>query len=157
MRKEKFLTVFIVILGYLVMFTTSSYPISINDLEEEEFLVILYCDDDAGSYCGKGQIRVEDFTFEDNGQFVIGTFEDENFFGFNTASGEYKETGILFNAEFSAIEDLEKKYEFDIIGLAISDMFILGVCQVIFFEFEITKLDYVKEDEAQCYFIGYSK
>jgi len=157
MRKEKFLTVFIVILGYLVMFTASSYPISINDLEEKEFMVILYCDDDAGDYCNEGQIRVEDFTFEDNGQFVIGTFEDENFFGFDTASGEYEETGILFNAEFLAIEDLEKKYEFDIIGLAISDMFILGLCQVIFSEFEITKLDYVKEDEAQCYFIGVSK
>ena len=157
MKRKIFLIVFIVILGCLGLFAASSYAISVNGLEEEEFLVILYCDDDAGSYCGKGQIRVEDFIFEDNGQFVIGTFEDENFFGFDTASGEYEETGILFNAEFSAIEDLEKKYEFDIIGLAISDMFILGLCQVIFSEFEITKLDYVKEDEAQCYFIGFSK
>ena len=156
MRKGKFLAVFIMIMGCLVMFATSSYPLSIDGLEEEKFFVILYCDDDVGNYCNDGQIKIENFMFEDDDEFLVGTFENDNFFGFDTASGEYEERGILFDAEFSAIEDLEKKYEFDIIGFIISDSFILGVCQVVYSEFEITKLDYVKKDEANCYFIGFS-
>ncbi|MCK5513472.1 MAG: hypothetical protein KAJ00_03150, partial [Deltaproteobacteria bacterium] len=103
MRKEKFLTVFIMVMGCLVMFATSSYPLSINGLEEEKFFVVLYCEDDAGDYCNDGQIKIENFMFEDDGEFLVGTFENENFFGFDTASGEYEERGILFNAEFSAI------------------------------------------------------
>ena len=156
MRKGTFLAVFIVLKGCLVMFATSSYPLTINGLDEKEFLSILYCDGDVGDYCNDGQIKIENFMFGDDGEFLVGTFGDENFFGFDTASGEYDEKGILFDAEFSAIEDLEKKYEFDIIGFIISDAFILGVCQVVYSEFEITKLDYVKEDEANCYFFGFS-
>ena len=156
MGKGTFLAVFIVFMGCLVMFTTSSYPLTVNDLDEKEFFIILYCDDDVGGYCDGGQIKMENFMFEDGGEFLVGTFEDENFFGFDTASGEYEERGILFDAEFSAIEDLEKKYEFDVVGFIISDAFILGVCQVVYSEFEITKLDYVKEDEVNCYFFGFS-
>jgi len=156
MRKKFFSTVFILILGYLGMFVTGSYALSIDDLEGKECIVLMYCDADVRDYCSEDRIKLEDFIFESDSEFMIGTFKDETFLGFDTASGEYEDHGIFFLADFSVIEDLVKKYEFDILVFNIVDTVIIGMCSVIYYEFGITKLDYVKEDEANCYFIGFS-
>jgi hypothetical protein len=146
MKEKMFSMILIPILCYLGSFTAPSHALSIEGLEGKEFMVFMYCDDDAGDYCGEKGIKVEEFIFEDGDKFYIGSFEDKWL-----NSGSYDEQSILFEAEFSAVEDMVETYEFDIIGLNILDIIILGVCEVNY-EY-IIGLD---EEDASCYFIGFS-
>ena len=107
----------------------------------------MWCDDDAGDYCDEAEIVTEVFMFEDDDRFYLETFEDQGI-----ATGNYDENGIFFEAEFEVLENLIEVYEFDITGLNIVDVIIVGRCKVSY-EYIIN----FEDEEATCNFIGFPK
>lgn len=147
MKKGVFLMIIVGTLWCVWGAATTSYAISTNSLEEKAFLVFMWCDDDAGDYCDGSQIKTEEFIFEDDDRFYLETFEDQGI-----ATGNYDENGIFFEAEFEVLENLIEVYEFDITGLNIVDVVIIGRCEVSY-EYIIK----FEDEEASCYFIGFPK
>ena len=128
--------------GFLSCFTTPSYA---QVTEEQEFVVFMLCNDDVEGYCDKDQVKQEKFLFRDNNSFVVGTFEDQL-----VLSGDYSVQGILFDAEFSVLNDVIKTYDFSITGLLIGNLIMVGLCDV---EYSFIGLN---EEDARCYFLGVS-
>ena len=122
-----------------------SFAQSADAMEEKRFVVFMICNDDLEGYCEGGQIKQEEFIFGDDNSFVIGSFEDQLIL-----SGDYNVQGMLFDAEFSALEDIIKTYEFNVTGLLIFDSIILGLCDV---EYSFIGLD---REDTRCYFFGVS-
>jgi len=147
MRKRVFLMILIGVLWCLLGNSISSYAASIESLEGKEFMVFMWCDDDAGDYCDEAEIVTEVFMFEDDDRFYLETFEDQGI-----ATGNYDENGIFFEAEFEVLENLIEVYEFDITGLNIVDVIIVGRCKVSY-EYIIN----FEDEEATCNFIGFPK
>jgi len=147
MRKRVFLMILIGVLWCLLGNSISSYAASIESLEGKEFMVFMWCDDDAGDYCDEAEIVTEVFMFEDDDRFYLETFEDQGI-----ATGNYDENGIFFEAEFEILENLIEVYEFDITGLNIVDVIIVGRCKVSY-EYIIN----FEDEEATCNFIGFPK
>jgi hypothetical protein len=147
MRKRVFLMILIGVLWCLLGNSISSYATSIESLEGKEFMVFMWCDDDAGDYCDEAEIVTEVFMFEDDDRFYLETFEDQGI-----ATGNYDENGIFFEAEFETLEDVIKSYEFDISGLNIFETLIFGVAEVSY-----KYLIILDDEEANCYFIGFPK
>jgi hypothetical protein len=147
MRKRVFLMILTGVLWCLLGNSISSYAASIESLEGKEFMVFMWCDDDAGDYCDEAEIVTEVFMFEDDDRFYLETFEDQGI-----ATGNYDENGIFFEAEFEVLENLIEVYEFDITGLNIVDVIIVGRCKVSY-EYIIN----FEDEEATCNFIGFPK
>ena len=146
MKKGVFLMIIVGTLWCVWGAATTSYALSTNSLEEKEFSVFMWCDDDAGDYCDGSQIKTEEFIFDDDDRFYLETFEKQWI-----GTGRYDENGILFEAEFEALENLIEVYEFDITGLNIGDVVVIGRCEVSY-KYMIIGID---EEDATCYFIGF--
>ena len=147
MRKKIFAVILVGILWFLGGVVSPSFAQTVSSLEEKEFSVFMWCDGDAGDYCDEGAVKTEEFVFEDDDAFYLGTFEDQGI-----GAGSYNENGILFGAEFETLENLIEHYQFDITGLNIADIVILGKCEVSY--------GYIigfGDEKANCYFIGLSK
>ena len=69
MRKRVFLMILIGVLWCLLGNSISSYAASIESLEGKEFMVFMWCDDDAGDYCDEAELVTEVFMFEDDDRF----------------------------------------------------------------------------------------
>lgn len=145
MRNALIFTLISLIAGFLSCVVNPSYAQSTADIAEQEFVVFMLCNDDVEGYCDKDQVKQEKFLFKDNSSFVVGTFEDQL-----VLSGDYSVQGILFDAEFSALKDVIKTYDFTITGLLIGNLIMVGLCDV-----EYTFIGLNKED-ARCYFLGVS-
>lgn len=145
MRNALVFTLISLIAGFLSCVVNPSYAQSTADIAEQEFVVFMLCNDDVEGYCDKDQVKQEKFLFKDNSSFVVGTFEDQL-----VLSGDYSVQGILFDAEFSALKDVIKTYDFTITGLLIGNLIMVGLCDV-----EYTFIGLNKED-ARCYFLGVS-
>ena len=130
---------------FLSCVVAPSYAQSTADIGEQEFLVFMLCNDDVEGYCDKDQVKQEQFMFRDDSRFLVETFENQL-----VLSGNYSVQGILFDAEFSALKDVIKTYDFAITGLLIGNLIVVGLCDV---EYTFIGLD--KED-ARCYFLGIS-
>lgn len=122
-----------------------SFAQSADTLEEKKFIVLMICNEDLEGYCEGGQIKQEEFIFGDDNSFVVGSFEDQLIL-----SGDYNVQGVLFDAEFSALEDIIKTYEFTVTGLLFFDSIILGLCDV---EYSFIGLN---REDTRCYFFGFS-
>ena len=85
----------------------------------------MWCDDDVGEYCEERRIETEEFIFEEENQFYIESFKDDSYFDLDFASGTYEEGTIFFEADFEAVEELVKKYKFEINGLNIFTIVIM--------------------------------
>ena len=120
-------------------------PSVAQSADEKKYVVFMVCNEDLEGYCEEGQIKQEEFIFGIDDSFVIGTFEDQLIL-----SGDYTVRGVFFDAEFSALEDIIKTYEFTITGLLIFDSIIFGLCDV---EYSFIGLN---EEDARCYFFGVS-
>jgi hypothetical protein len=119
-------------------------------LEGTEYRVYLFCGDSAGDYCDKDAITDDTFVFDD-GEFIIERYEDE-LLGLS-ASGDYRENGISFTADFEVVtDDVVEKYEFDVQGIALLDRFIAGSVEITYSKLKLTGYD--TEDEATAYFFG---
>ena len=105
----------------------------------------MLCNDAVEGYCEKDQVKQEKFLFRDDSSFLVGTFEDQL-----VLSGNYSVQGILFEAEFSALKDVIKTYDFTITGLLIGNLIMVGLCDV-----EYTFIGLNKE-ESRYYFLGVS-
>ena len=145
MRSALVFTLVSLIAGFLSCVVNPSYAQSTADIAEQEFVVFMLCNDDVEGYCDKDQVKQEKFLFKDDSSFVVGTFEDQL-----VLSGDYSVQGILFDAEFSALKDVIKTYDFTITGLLIGNLIMVGLCDV-----EYTFIGLNKED-ARCYFLGVS-
>jgi len=145
MRKIVFLMILTGVLCCLLGSNISSYAASIESLEGKEFMVFMWCDDNAGDYCDEAEIVTEGFIFEGDETFFLETFEDQEF-----GWGNYEENGIFFEAEFEILEDVIESYEFDISGLNIFETLILGIAKVSY-----KYLIIFDNEDANCYFIGF--
>jgi hypothetical protein len=145
MRHALVFTLVSLMAGFLSCVVTPAYAQSTADVGEQEFVVFMLCNDDVEGYCEKDQVKQEKFLFREDSKFVIGTFEDQL-----VLSGNYSVQGLLLEAEFSALEDVLKTYDFTITGLLIGNFIMVGLCDV-----EYTFIGLNKE-EARCYFLGFS-
>lgn len=157
MRERMCAIILICFLWYVGGVTVPSCALSSDSLEGKEFLVFMWCDDDVGEYCEEGRIETEEFIFEEENQFYIESFRDDSYFDLDFASGTYEEGTIFFEADFEAVEELVKKYKFKINGLNIFTIVMVGGCEITYYRYKIPEFDYIKEDEANCYFIGFPK
>ena len=142
MRRVLIVTLVSLVAGFLSCVVTPSYA---QSTEEQEFVVFMLCNDDVEGYCDKDKVKQEKFMFKDDSGFMIGTFEDQL-----VLSGNYSVQGMLFDAEFSALEDVIKTYDFSITGLLIGNLIMVGLCDV-----EYSFIGFNEED-ARCYFLGIS-
>ena len=145
MRHSLVFTLVSLMAGFLSCVVTPSYAQSTADVGEQEFVVFMLCNDDVEGYCDKDQVKQEQFLFREESRFLIGTFEDQL-----VLSGNYSVQGLLLEAEFSALKDVLKTYDFTITGLLIGNFIMVGLCDV-----EYTFIGLNKE-EARCYFLGFS-
>jgi hypothetical protein len=145
MRNSMMFILASVVAVFLNCVAMPSFAQSADALEEKKFIVFMVCNDDVEGYCEEGQIKQEEFIFGDDNSFVVGSFEDQLIL-----SGDYDVQRILFDAEFSALEDVIETYEFTVTGLLIFDSIIIGLCDI-----EYSLLGLNKED-ARCYFLGVS-
>lgn len=113
------------------------------------YQVVMFCTSDAGDYCDQGDIKNDEFDFDD-GDFTIDSFDD-GIFGIG-GSGDFSENGLSFNADYEVINDDLDKYEIDIKGFNLVDTLILGTMDLEYSEWDI--IDYDKKDEATIYFFG---
>jgi hypothetical protein len=134
-----------------------SYALSVDELAGVEFTVFMSCDNEVGEYCESNDVGVEGFIFEDESTFWVETFKDDSHFDLDFASGTYEENGIMLAADFEAIDELVKKYVFDIVSLNFFNALLLGQSEIAYYRYRIPEFDYIKEDEAKCYFIGFPK
>ena len=142
----------IMAMGILVMPLSKVSAQQISSVDGNSYKVFMLCLDDAGDYCDAYQIRDDDFIFDD-GDFEIESFKDE-LFGIG-GEGEYEDSGTLFEAEYEVIPDeLDNKYEIQVNGASILEEIIIGMMDVIYYEWDITKFGYEEEATARCYFIG---
>mgnify|MGYP001556069668 FL=1 len=142
MRRVLIVTLVSLVAGFLSCVVTPSYA---QSTEEQEFVVFMLCNDDVEGYCDKDKVKQEKFMFKDDSGFMIGTFEDQL-----VLSGNYSVQGMLFDAEFSALKDVLKTYDFSITGLLIGNLIMVGLCDV-----EYSFIGFNEED-ARCYFLGIS-
>lgn len=148
MRKKLWIVIFAGIFCWFIKAAAPSYALTVDSLRGEEFMVLMWCDDDAGDYCDQGDIVVEEFIFDDNSRFFLGTYESSGF-----GTGSYDENGFFFEANFEAIDNLIKTYEFDILGFNVSDTVILGMNEVTY----KNVIGLGDDEKANCYFIGLTK
>ena len=144
MRKAGIFTLVSVVV-FLSCVVMPSFTQPADAMEEKRFFVLMICNDDVEGYCEGGQIKQEEFIFDIDNSFVIGSFEDQLIM-----SGDYNVQGMLFDAEFTALEDIIKNYEFNVTGLLIFDSIILGLCDV---EYSLIGLN---REDTRCYFFGIS-
>ena len=142
MRRVLIVTLVSLVAGFLSCVVTPSYA---QSTEEQEFVVFVLCNDDVEGYCDKDQVKQEQFLFREESRILIGTFEDQL-----VLSGNYSVQGMLFDAEFSALKDVLKTYDFSITGLRIGNLIMVGLCDV-----EYSFIGFNEED-ARCYFLGIS-
>lgn len=119
------------------------------ELDGNSYNITLFCDGDLGDYCDGGQIKRDEFEFDDD-DFIIDSLDDE-LYGLG-GSGEYSQSGFFFSADYEVVDDGLDKYEFDIQGVNLLDRVILGTIEAEYSEWEL--ISYEKEDEATIYFIG---
>jgi hypothetical protein len=143
MRNSLIFTLPSVMAIFMSCFVMPSFAQSADTLEEKRFVVFMICNDDVEGYCEGGQIKQEEFIFGIDNSFAIGSFEDQLII-----SGDYNVQGMLFDAEFSALEDIVNTYEFTVTGLRIFDSILLGLCDV---EYSFIGLN---REDTRCYFFG---
>ena len=134
------------VMVFLSFFVMPFFARSADAMVEKRFVVFMMCNDDVEGYCEGGQIKQEEFIFGTDNSFVIGTFEDQLIM-----SGAYNVQGVLFDAEFSTLEDIVKTYDFTITGLLIFDSIIIGLCDA---EYSFISLN---REDTRCYFLGISR
>ncbi len=156
MERKRLLVIFVALAIGAVALTSRAHAVSPMSLEDKEFFVLLYCDDSVEDYCRDG-INTDRFLFEGDDDFQLGAFEDADIFGFETAEGEYEEWGPTFVAEFTAMEEVDERYEFYITGFGVGDTLILGILDATYSEFEFPDFDFERKDDATCFFIGFPR
>ena len=121
-------------------------------LDGSDYNVFMFCSDDAGDYCSKGDIKNDKFIFE-NDNFMIDSF-DGGVLGVG-GSGEFNENGLSFDATYEVVpEELDDKYTFDVQGFNIIDTVLVGSMAIEYYTWEVLSFGYEKEDEATAYFFA---
>lgn len=119
------------------------------ELEGNSYNITMFCDNDLGDYCDGGQLKRDEFEFDDD-DFIIDSLDDE-LYGLG-GSGDYSQSGLAFSADYEVVDDGLDKYEFEVRGVSLLDRVILGTIEAEYSEWEL--ISYEKEDEATIYFIG---
>jgi len=134
----------------LCMAGAPAYGAGALALDGSEFQVTMYCADDAGDYCSRGDVKNDLFKFEDD-SFMIESF-DGGVLGVG-GSGSFRESGLFFYADYEVVDDnLIDKYTFDVSGASLLDTVLLGQMDITYEKFNF--FTYETEDEAKAFFIG---
>jgi hypothetical protein len=140
----------IIVTGLFLTVPSALYAATALALNGNDYAVTVFCMDDAGDYCSKGDIKSDTFRFEDE-QFIVDSFDD-GIFGLGD-SGEFSDDGLTFTANYEVISDNSlDKYTFDAKGINLIDSIIFGRMDVAYYKLGITGYD--KEDETKAFFFG---
>ncbi|MBN2108305.1 MAG: hypothetical protein JW832_12845 [Deltaproteobacteria bacterium] len=119
-------------------------------LDGNDYRITAFCRYDAGDYCSQGDIKNDVFGFED-GQFLVVSF-DGGVLGVG-GSGDFDENGLSFTASYEVFTDnLLAKYTFDVSGMKLFDIILLGNMDIVYYELGFGGYD--KEDETKAFFFG---
>jgi hypothetical protein len=142
-----------IVAGCLLLLVSAAGAMETRSLDNASFSVTLYCTDDFGGYCSKGEIKKDRFTFTENA-FDIESFSTQ-FLGF-LDSGSYSASGMVFSADFLAIKDLTSKYEFDVQGISLLSRVLVGSIRAAYSGWVLAfPPRFEKLDEATLYFFGF--
>lgn len=147
---KKLVLAVVMIAGLFFASSDPSYALSPLTLDGNDYKVTIFCSDDAGDYCSKGDVKNDKFIFEDD-HFMIDSF-DGGVLGVG-GSGEFDENGMSFDASYEVIpEELVEKYTFDVKGFNIIDTVLMGNMTIEYYKWDI--LSYDKEDEATAFYFA---
>jgi len=150
---KKLMKIPIMVTGLFLTLYSALYAVTPLSLNGNDYEIVMFCTNDAGDYCSQGDIKNDGFTFEDD-KFVIDSF-DGGVLGVG-GSGEFQENGILFTASYEVVpEELLDKYAFDVIGINLIDIIIIGQMDITYYKVGIGGYD--KQDEATAFFFGSKK
>jgi len=136
----------------VVLATSAVYAMTGSSLDGKSFNVYMFCTDDAGSFCDIMEITNDTFVFSGGG-FEIASFGN-TWLGLGSG-GSYSENMLLFNVDYTVVNEALDKYVFSMSGINILDTIIMGTMEVTFYDWDI--ISYDKEDEAFVVFVGLVK
>lgn len=122
-------------------------------LDGTTFSVTLYCAEDLGEYCRKGDIKHDRFVFED-GAFAIEYFSKE--LSGLLGSGSFSERGVTFEADYQATRNLLSEYQFDVQGISLLGRVLIGSADAVFKEWVLAiPPRFETQDAAKLFFFGF--
>ena len=150
---KKILTATVMATVVIFLSTSVVYAMEASSLGDKSFDVYMFCTDDAGNFCDILEITNDTFVFKGGGGFEIASFGN-TWLGLGSG-GSYSENMLLFNVDYTVVNEALDKYTFSMSGINILDTIIMGTMEVVFYDWDI--ISYDKEDEAFAVFVGLVK
>ena len=133
---------------------SASYAVTPLSLDGNDYAITAFCANDAGDYCSQGDVKHDEFMFEDDDNFIVDSFGG-GVVGVG-GSGSFNEDGLSFTASYEVItENSLDKYRFDVKGINLIDTLIFGQMNVTYYQLSISGYD--KQDETKAFFFGTKK
>ena len=99
---KKLMTLAIMVTGLFLASFSASYAVTPLALNGNDYKVTAFCNNDAGDYCSKGDVKKDTFAFQDD-KFLVDSF-DGGVLGVG-GNGDYNENGMSFTANYEVISD----------------------------------------------------
>jgi hypothetical protein len=146
-RPMKKLLIFIVMFAGAFFLSAQAHAARALDLSGNDYNTYILCNNDVGSFCSQRNIETETFVFSGN-TFEIQRFED----GLEglASDGDFSAGGLSFNANYTGYDGLSR-YDFNIRGLTIFDIIILGRMDITFKEIDLSGTN---TEEGSALFLG---
>ena len=151
---KKLMMIAIMVTGLFLTLSSASYAVTLLALNGNDYAITAFCANDAGDYCSQGDVKHDEFIFEDDDNFIVDSFGG-GVLGV-TGSGAFNENGLSFTANYEVItENSLDKYTFDVKGINLIDTLIFGQMNVTYYQLSISGYD--KQDETKAFFFGTKK
>ena len=151
---KKLMMIAIMVTGLFLTLSSASYAVTLLALNGNDYEVTAFCANDAGDYCSQGDVKHDEFMFEDDDNFIVDSFGG-GVVGVG-GSGSFNEDGLSFTASYEVITDNSlDKYRFDVKGINLIDTLIFGQMNVTYSQLSISGYD--KQDETKAFFFGIKK
>ena len=72
---KKLMMIAIMVTGLFLTVSSVSYAVTPLALDGNDYAIMAFCTNDAGDYCSKGDIKHDAFTFEDDDNFIVDSFD----------------------------------------------------------------------------------
>jgi len=132
---------------------SASFAVTPLSLNGDGYAIVIFCTNDAGDYCSKGDVKNDVFTFEGD-NFIVDSFDD-GVLGVG-GNGAFNENGLSFTASYEVItENSLDKYTFDVKGINLFDAILFGQMDISYYQLGLGGYD--KQDETKASFFGNKK
>ncbi len=138
------------VLVIFLLLNATAYSFETAALRGKTFDMFIVSTGDIDDYCSAYKPKTDKIAFSED------TFEIDSLKGGigGIVDSTFSESMFFFDGNYTKTFLLDSRYKFDLSGINLADTMIIGTVNIRYYEFELFKVDYVLQQEADGFFIG---